>query len=204
MKLVSNEEHGGGSGPTTTEIDLRKAMGNISSPTTIEIGGFRITLTPVPDACHGNCTHSSKSAESGSETSPAESGADDSGSAEESGPVEEDPLLRVWEEMDFDPEITEVFDFQPSTQWGTPLINPIDPEKIEDDSPSRKEWLRLKKENHERNEYLDQIMSFVGHEEVKAHFLHVKSRFEVAKKWGEDLSKLRFDLVLQGNHGTGM
>ncbi|KAI1078946.1 P-loop containing nucleoside triphosphate hydrolase protein [Whalleya microplaca] len=83
------------------------------------------------------------------------------------------------------------------------VLNDEAPENVVDDSPSRKEWLRQKREENRQNKYLDQVMSMVGHEEVKAHFLSVRDRFDLARKWGEDISRLRFDLILHGNHGTG-
>ena len=87
--------------------------------------------------------------------------------------------------------------------WAQPLVRDVAPERIIDDSPSRKEWLRQKRERGEKNQYLDQMMSMVGHEEVKAHFLFVKERYEMAKRWGEDLDQLDHHLVLQGKAGTG-
>lgn len=88
-------------------------------------------------------------------------------------------------------------------KWSKYFVRHEDPEKIDDESPSRKEWVRRKREEGQGNKYLDQIMSMVGHEDVKAHFLHVKDRLDVAKRWREDIRQLKLDLILHGNHGTG-
>ena len=87
--------------------------------------------------------------------------------------------------------------------WAESLVDDEAPEQIIDDSPSRKEWLRQKRERGEENKYLDQVMSMVGHEDIKAHFLLVKERYEMAKRWGDDLDPLNYDLVFQGKGGTG-
>lgn len=71
------------------------------------------------------------------------------------------------------------------------------------DSPSRSEWLRQKREESQKNKYLDLLMSMVGLEEVKSHFLTVKAGIEAARKRGEDLQTLNLNLVLVGKLGTG-
>lgn len=88
--------------------------------------------------------------------------------------------------------------------WSESLLENQDPETVLDDSPARLEWLTQKREQNEKNEHLDRMMAMVGHEEVKAHFLTVKTKVEVAKRWGEDMKDLDLDLVLHGNSGTGM
>lgn len=50
------------------------------------------------------------------------------------------------------------------------------------DSPSRSEWLRQKREESQKNKYLDLLMSMVGLEEVKAYFLTAKARIGAARK----------------------
>jgi hypothetical protein len=85
------------------------------------------------------------------------------------------------------------------------LLAEEDPEKMEDDSTARLEWLRHKREFNEKNEALDKIMCMVGLEDVKMYFLNVKARVETAKardktKWRDEL---RLDLVLWGGLGTG-
>jgi len=87
--------------------------------------------------------------------------------------------------------------------WAESMLDDQDPESAPDDSPARFEWLTQKREENEKNEYLDRIMAMVGHEEVKAHFLAVKAKVDVAKRWGEDMKELDLDLILHGNHGTG-
>jgi hypothetical protein len=72
-----------------------------------------------------------------------------------------------------------------------------------EESHARLEWLTQKRECNEENEYLDQIMAMVGHEKVKEHFLAVKARIDVAKRWNEDIKTINMDLFLQGNDGTG-
>ncbi|KAF4425779.1 hypothetical protein CGGC5_v006284 [Colletotrichum fructicola Nara gc5] len=76
------------------------------------------------------------------------------------------------------------------------------PEDIDDDSPSRLEWLRQKQEENEKNVHLDQLMTMVGLENVKAHFLAVKARVKASKQTGDEHQKLRLHLVLHGNDGT--
>ena len=50
---------------------------------------------------------------------------------------------------------------------------------------------------------LRELMSMVGLEEVKAHFLKIKARVETAKRQGVDLSKERLEVNFVGNLGTG-
>ncbi|KAM0545415.1 hypothetical protein ACHAPJ_011320 [Fusarium lateritium] len=88
-------------------------------------------------------------------------------------------------------------------EWTTPLVKHIDPDLIDDESPSRLEWLRQKRENGEQSEIMDEIMSMIGIEKVKAHFLWAKERAEIAKRWKEDMRSINFDLVLHGGDGTG-
>ncbi|KAF4974312.1 hypothetical protein FZEAL_8771 [Fusarium zealandicum] len=89
------------------------------------------------------------------------------------------------------------------TEWTTPLLKHVDPELIDDNSPSRLEWLRQKGENSEQNEIMDEIMAMIGIEEVKAHFLWAKERADIANRWKEDMREINFDLVLHGGDGTG-
>lgn len=88
--------------------------------------------------------------------------------------------------------------------WAKSLLDDQDPDAVLDDSPARLEWLTQKRELNEKNEHLDRMMAMVGHEEVKAHFLTVKTKVEVAKRWGEDMKDLDLDLTLHGHSGTGM
>jgi len=63
--------------------------------------------------------------------------------------------------------------------------------------------LKQKREEGQKNKHLDLLMSMVGLEEVKAHFLTAKARIEAARKRGEDLQTLNLNLVLVGKLGTG-
>lgn len=87
--------------------------------------------------------------------------------------------------------------------WARTLVEDEDPESMMDDSPSRLEWLRLKREDNQENVHLDKIMSMVGHEKVKAHFLAMKMRMDMAKRWKVDVEEPKADLILYGNDGTG-
>ncbi|KAJ0276262.1 hypothetical protein Brms1b_011587 [Colletotrichum noveboracense] len=88
-------------------------------------------------------------------------------------------------------------------QWAEFTFSGMKPEDIDDDSPSRLEWLRQKQEENEKNVHLDQLMIMVGLENVKAHFLAVKARVKASKQTGDEHQKLRLHLVLHGNDGTG-
>ncbi|KAK7224940.1 hypothetical protein V2G26_012943 [Clonostachys chloroleuca] len=87
--------------------------------------------------------------------------------------------------------------------WSESLFDDEDLDVMLDDSPSRLEWLRQKREKNEKNEHLDLLMSMVGLEQIKAHFLAVKDRVDVAKRWKEDMKSINLDLILHGNDGTG-
>ncbi|KAJ0270442.1 hypothetical protein COL940_011676 [Colletotrichum noveboracense] len=89
-------------------------------------------------------------------------------------------------------------------QWAEFTFSGMKPEDIDDDSPSRLEWLRQKQEENEKNVHLDQLMIMVGLENVKAHFLAVKARVKASKQTGDEHQKLRLHLVLHGNDGTGI
>ncbi|KAK1691446.1 hypothetical protein BDP55DRAFT_265128 [Colletotrichum godetiae] len=94
------------------------------------------------------------------------------------------------------------------SSWAKSVVSETMPEDVDDRSQSRLEWLRQKREDGEENPYLDQVMSMVGLENVKAHFLAVKAR--VRESQVDDpcltrfrLAKLRLHLVLYGKDGTG-
>lgn len=89
------------------------------------------------------------------------------------------------------------------SSWAESVVSEMKPEDVDDDSPSRLEWLRQKREDNEQNQFLDQLMSMVGLEEVKAHFLAVKARVKASKSDRTEPAKLRLHLVLQGKDGTG-
>lgn len=135
------------------------------------------------------------------------------------------PCRRTWEEMPFgdldslvgvfmdDMDIASMTSKLPDSisdgildedkEWTDALLEDDNLDAFLAESPSRQEWLRQKREGNEHNEYLDSIMSMVGHEQVKAHFLDVKATVEAAKRWGEDVKRLKLDLILHGNDGTG-
>ncbi|GCB17518.1 stage V sporulation protein K [Aspergillus awamori] len=72
---------------------------------------------------------------------------------------------------------------------------------MDDDSPSRLEWLRQKRlparpqpsKNEKRLERLmDRVMCLIGQESVKAQFLAIKARIEAGKSRGEDFKKVHY------------
>ncbi|KAM0520573.1 hypothetical protein ACHAPE_002968 [Trichoderma viride] len=74
-------------------------------------------------------------------------------------------------------------------------------------SVTAQEW-NSRKNNGESCSALDELMQYQGLEEVKEHFLDIKSKVDIIKKQdpdGEmDVLKLeRFNVVFQGNPGTG-
>jgi hypothetical protein len=88
--------------------------------------------------------------------------------------------------------------------WTEILIEADDDfESVIDKSSSQLEWLRQKQHENQKNEYLDCILSMVGHEHVKAHFLAVKDKVDIGKRCGKSLDDWSYDLVLHGNDGTG-
>ncbi|GKZ37686.1 hypothetical protein AbraIFM66950_009368 [Aspergillus brasiliensis] len=85
-------------------------------------------------------------------------------------------------------------------------------EDVNDESPSRLEWLRQKRllarpqpsRNEQRLERLmDRVMCLVGQENVKAQFLAFRARIEAGISRGEDLKKAHRDIIITGNIGTG-
>ncbi|KAG5758311.1 hypothetical protein H9Q72_013557 [Fusarium xylarioides] len=86
-------------------------------------------------------------------------------------------------------------------KWTELIIEADDDfESLIDKSPSQLEWLRQKRDGNEKNEH---IMSMVGHENVKAHFMAVKHKVDDAKRSNKILNDCSFDLVLHSNDGTG-
>ncbi|RKK67190.1 hypothetical protein BFJ69_g14744 [Fusarium oxysporum] len=83
------------------------------------------------------------------------------------------------------------------------LEDDYDFETATDKSPSQQEWSRQKCEESQQNVYLDRIMSMVGHEQVKAHFLAVKEKVDIAKRWNKSIKDWTFDLLIHGRNGTG-
>lgn len=88
-------------------------------------------------------------------------------------------------------------------QWTELLTDEEDLGPVICRSTSQSEWARQKRDENQKNIYLDRIMSMIGIENVKSHFLWVKNRVDVASRWNKNPSDLTFDLVLRGNDGTG-
>ncbi|KAL4747469.1 CHAT domain-containing protein [Aspergillus terricola var. indicus] len=76
-------------------------------------------------------------------------------------------------------------------------------EDVLDSSPSRKEWIRLKREDRAESESLDKLMCIVGLEDAKVTFLHTRFRVQTAWKQGRALSSEDLDIGIIGNGGTG-
>jgi hypothetical protein len=70
-------------------------------------------------------------------------------------------------------------------------------------SQAEQDWTDQKKVNNESNEFLDQLMEYQGLEAVKQKFLDIKSRVHVCRRQGVNLKTERFNIVFQGNPGTG-
>lgn len=69
-------------------------------------------------------------------------------------------------------------------------------------SPAQREWDRLKAEGFKSSE-IDELMEMVGLEEVKRQFIAIKVKVETCKRQGADLKNERFNIIFQGNPGTG-
>ncbi|RSL58858.1 hypothetical protein CEP54_007559 [Fusarium duplospermum] len=75
-------------------------------------------------------------------------------------------------------------------------------------SKAAQEWARRKRWDGEESDVLDELMGYQGLEEVKQRFLDIKSKADVCKKQDPDgelnrLKSERFNIVFQGNPGTG-
>lgn len=53
------------------------------------------------------------------------------------------------------------------------------------------------------NAHIDAIMEMTGLEEVKAQVLRIKAKIDVSQRQGTSVTDERFNVVLQGNPGTG-
>ncbi|VUC35400.1 unnamed protein product [Clonostachys rosea] len=144
----------------------------------------------------GNVDESTSNEEEnkGSGEESKENEEENKGSGEESKENEEES-----EDESTDEEVTEDTAAKKVESWLDVLFDENDPKAMEDDSPSRLEWLRLKREDNKKNVHLDKIMSMVGHENVKAHFLAMKMRMDMAKRWKVDVEEPKADLILYGN-----
>lgn len=120
---------------------------------------------------------------------------------------------RGWQSMPFEGEIEEAFAWELGEgSEGMPalespesliLVEGEEPEDMLDDSPSRLEWLRQKRDDAAQNEHLDRVMAMIGHERVKEHFLAVKERASISGKWNEDPRDLKLNLVLYEGQDIG-
>jgi DNA replication protein DnaC len=54
------------------------------------------------------------------------------------------------------------------------------------------------------NAAIDQLMALVGLEEVKQQVLAIKAKVETCKRQNTNLQNERFNIVFQGNPGTGV
>ncbi|KAK4864330.1 hypothetical protein LT330_009857 [Penicillium expansum] len=64
------------------------------------------------------------------------------------------------------------------------------------------EW-RKRKQRGETSEVIDELMNYQGMQAVKETFLAVKSHVDICKKQGRDPKLDRYNIVFQGNPGTG-
>ena len=72
-------------------------------------------------------------------------------------------------------------------------------------SEAAAEWERQKREENAENEAIDELMQLVGLEDVKQQVLAVLAKVNICKRQNLDLKKAkeRFNVVFQGNPGTG-
>ncbi|KMU89771.1 stage V sporulation protein K [Coccidioides immitis H538.4] len=70
-------------------------------------------------------------------------------------------------------------------------------------SPAAEEWEKRKAARGEVNEVIDRLMRYQGLEEVKQQFLDIKSKVDICESQGRSLNRERFNVVFQGNPGTG-
>jgi hypothetical protein len=64
----------------------------------------------------------------------------------------------------------------------------VDLEKIDDASPSRLKWMRIKRENGERNVFMDRLMALKDLEDFKKHCLKTKYTIETMQRQGVDMT----------------
>ncbi|KAI0892960.1 P-loop containing nucleoside triphosphate hydrolase protein [Annulohypoxylon nitens] len=91
---------------------------------------------------------------------------------------------------------------------------PGSPESTEDSSPTgwpfeqtlsnaEQEWNRRKDLDGDENSVLDELMQYEGLQQVKQMFLDIMSKVKICKDQGRNLNSERFNIVMQGNPGTG-
>lgn len=93
-------------------------------------------------------------------------------------------------------------ELQPTTV--PPGPKPTLPKNPFNQAPSRAAQLwDERKKRGETSKILDELMLYQGLEEVKRQFLDIKSKVDICEKQGRDLKQERFNVVFQGNPGTG-
>lgn len=70
-------------------------------------------------------------------------------------------------------------------------------------SLAEEEWQRRKTEDGAENDAIDELMKLIGLEEVKEQVLAINARVAICELQGIDPSNERFNVVFQGNPGTG-
>ncbi|KAJ6619746.1 P-loop containing nucleoside triphosphate hydrolase protein [Mycena sp. CBHHK59/15] len=70
-------------------------------------------------------------------------------------------------------------------------------------STSQEEWERQKRMEGAQNEAIEAIMNMIGLEDVKSQVLKIKHKIDLVKRQNATLNDERFNVVLQGNPGTG-
>jgi hypothetical protein len=65
------------------------------------------------------------------------------------------------------------------------------------------QWEFMKQELGEKNDVIDELMRYEGLEEIKRQFLDIKTKVSICEKQGQDPKRERFNIVFQGNPGTG-
>lgn len=93
----------------------------------------------------------------------------------------------------------EIESVQPATPLSSDFISPFKTAP----SPSEVEWSRQKRVDNASNEAIDSLMKLTGLEDVKAQFLRIKARIDLAFRQNTDMKEERFGMVLLGNPGTG-
>ncbi|KAI0186841.1 hypothetical protein EV127DRAFT_500144 [Xylaria flabelliformis] len=69
-------------------------------------------------------------------------------------------------------------------------------------SSAKQEWIDRKTRASETNTLLDELMEYEGLQQVKQQFLDIKSKINISKEQGRQLSSERLNIVFQGNLGT--
>jgi hypothetical protein len=77
------------------------------------------------------------------------------------------------------------------------FLNGVDLDQINDDSPSRLERMKMKRENGEENKFIDQLMAMQYLENVKRHFLKTKF-IETLRRQGVDITTESFNAIFVG------